>query len=301
MLIHLPTLSRLFYLSDLSTESYEAIWKDLRIFETCFSTHHGDCVKGWLIRLHFKNELDSAWSDKKHSLNHDVSNSYERLLSPTTLPAELIYINDTYTDSFRALLYQIGDYHLGSWWIINEDNSVTFFPFLKEKDYSVPESPPIYSYSSITLAELLNEIENLSSSNPGYSYFNSVSTETELDDLIASPSINPFALTGDKLKAVISYRLKKMSAYDWRNEYLILKKPDPHDNDNLRDLTVDMLRERIEFDNNILNSRANNPDLPRDDDDFNNPVTQWNIYNTQEKESHKKTFMEFTPRKTRET
>ena len=147
----------------------------------------------------------------------------------------------------------------------------------------------------------MNEIENLSSSNPGYSYFNSVSTETELDDLIASPSINPFALTGDKLKAVISYRLKKMSAYDWRNEYLILKKPDPHDNDNLRDLTVDMLRERIEFDNNILNSRANNPDLPRDDDDFNNPVTQWNIYNTQEKESHKKTFMEFTPRKTRET
>jgi len=48
--------------------------------------------------------------------------------------------------------------------------------------------------------------------------------------------------------------------------YLILKKSDPHDNDNLRDFTVDMLRERIEFDNNILKSRANNPDLPCDDD-----------------------------------
>lgn len=93
-----------------------------------------------------------------------------------------------------------------------------FFPFLKEKDYSVPESPPIYSYSSITLAELFNEIENLKFKQSGYSYFNSVSTETELDDLIASPTINPFALTDDKLKAVISYRLKKMSAYDWRNE-----------------------------------------------------------------------------------
>jgi len=303
MVIHLPMLSRIFYLSDLSSEAFEALWKDLRFFETYFSCHYGDIVKGWLVRLYYCEKMESICGRRRNeeSLFFSVSLTYQQLLKPTTIPSEMIWNGDSFIKDFSALLFQIGDYYMGEWWTINDDNSVTFFPFFKDSGLtSIPTLPKIYSYSTITLAELQKQIEKSGTENPGYHYFEDVSITTTLDDSIKSSTIDPNQLTAVALKSVISWRVNQMSKFDWRKEYLILKKQDPHDELKLRDLTSKMLKERVEYDNKILKFRENNCEVPSNDHDYNHPQTVWNIYCEKEKQICKiPEFTEFEKKKTR--
>lgn len=61
----------------------------------------------------------------------NMTSSFSELMKPTITPQGYVINDDnSFKKEFKMLLINIGDYYMDSWYNINEDKSVTFFPFL---------------------------------------------------------------------------------------------------------------------------------------------------------------------------
>src|SRR3990167_6900211 len=99
LVCHIPFLARKYYLADLTTESFEALWKDLRFFETYLSNHHEKSVSGWLMRQYFCSLLKETVGTWGATIQANSTAFLEEVYAPVHFSSSI-----TTSDKFKHML-----------------------------------------------------------------------------------------------------------------------------------------------------------------------------------------------------
>jgi len=300
LISHLPQLSRNFFLADLTTESYESLWKQLRIDEKYHSTHRGDISGNMFLRIHFREQMKAQFGNSGFSslLQNEYSRSVDKIFDQTILPSSAT-CNSTgnLRDDFLVMLWNISDAmcfisptdgqfnvnlfnYTKRTYTLNADRSVTFFSTSRDMEKTFTLRIPFLH------DDYVNFLKENFARNPLNLIMNDESENFEiLADDVFSPCLYPETLPMDSCKKVLKLRRAKTSQYDaLRNEILTtsFKYQDILGKQKSQQYPVKQLQEKIESDNNILlfreKSKNQNP-LPPEDSEF-----KWNLF--LEKEKH---------------
>lgn len=193
----------------------------------------------------------------------------------------LDYGSNEIDKDFQALLSEIGDYYYSSWWVWNRDHSATFFDFL-DTGGPIPTYPTLFCYNEHSLSEVKQIIKERSAGNLAYDDFKSIEP-LQLNDTFGDDT-DPKLLTLQECKKLINIRLSNMSKFDRRREYLFTAMKDPK-TDQRRELSVEMLQERIIYDNLVISFRKGNTlnqQIPESDYD-DRVEAKWFLYNDLER------------------
>jgi len=169
-------------MADLSTEDFEALWKDIRQFEIAHSTGSSDPAKGWNRYGYFKSarEQQSQRESSDDGVDRLTLRRFETLLTSTyRIPPRFV------DDEFFALLYLIRDYHMGTWYNeVQSSDGVLSYDFIFNSDCS----RPVLVWYSGDAVDLEGLIDEASVGNPADKIWNPCAPRTLVDD-VHSPSI----------------------------------------------------------------------------------------------------------------
>lgn len=125
---HLPSLSRDYFLVDLTTESFEALWKNLRGVENG-SNHRGDMPRRCLLAMYYKQVIADrigSRSPRHQAISAGYRKAAASLVTRFVVPPTLSQEDGAFRDDFLWLIWGLADFHLDTWYRVEVDNSVTF-------------------------------------------------------------------------------------------------------------------------------------------------------------------------------
>ena len=249
---HLPELCRKFYLPNLTTESFEALWKNLRRREKYFSTHRDDVTKNLFLFINYNQVLEaqfgSSSSDKTLSKITGVyyKRSVEKLLTSIYIPPELCCLSGKWTEDFCTLLWNISDAKLGTVYFRNENNNSVNFVF---------NDTTLFQVRSMGREEYIQYLETCYEDNPiKHLISNQKDNYNVLVDNVFEDSIDVSGTNGKSCIGIIKARLADLSKFDTHREQVL--NPTYTDAAGRATYPVASLREKIRYDNSILKYRT---------------------------------------------
>jgi hypothetical protein len=234
---HLPEQSRLFCLSELSTEDFEALWKHLRQRASRHSNASDDPMMDLHRHIYFKEALKTAGLRAKSfevTVRMEERACMEFLQAPFLVPPRFAV-----GDDFNFFLYSIRDYHEGVWYSWVSDRESYQFNFACDSNVPVMLW---YSGESVDLQQL---IDTAAESNPANARWRIYQPSTLVDDPLSAEMVFDVHPRGD-IDNARKARLRSLGYDDdTRLEWLKMqpKKKKP-------------LLQIMNFDNHVIKERA---------------------------------------------
>ena len=218
LITHLPELSRRFFCVDLTTETFEAIWRPIRAIEARKSNHRGDIVGSWLLNLYFQGVRAERFGHTTPGLEIVAQGSYihsiAKVLKSFCIPAAYSG-SEIPTEDCSVLLWNIADFHLGIWYEFLEDGALIF---LRNTHLITDLTLPLHNHDASL------HRERLAFAFDGNPVKSKISSQSELDRDLATdclrPDLEPEMLKKQECIFVCDLRRKHVSADDWRKDLL---------------------------------------------------------------------------------